>query len=83
MTNEKLAKLKRKVKHYTPEIIVGATIVAGVIAAVWIKKELSELDEPHDLVLEDDVFRRMNQTGERLVLHHNELGDFMVSKIQN
>lgn len=81
MTNEKLTKLKRKVKQYAPEIIVGATVVAGVIALVWIKNQVSGIDEPHDLVLQNDIFERMNRTGESLELHHHELGNFLVSKL--
>lgn len=81
MTNEKLAKLKRKVKHYAPEIIVGVTVVAGAVALVWIKNQVSTIDAADDLVIENDVFRRMNRTGESLELHHHDLGNFLVSKL--
>jgi len=38
MNKEKLAKLKKQIKHRVPEIIVGATVIAGAAAAYYIYK---------------------------------------------
>lgn len=45
MNNEKIAKLKKQIKHYTPEIIAGTTVLAGVAALAYIKHELADAGE--------------------------------------
>jgi len=40
--NEKLARLKKNIKHYTPELIVGASVAAGLAASVYIYRKYPE-----------------------------------------
>lgn len=70
MTNTKSANLKRKIKHYTPEIIVGATVVAGAVALVYLAKSLNapiELDDEL-LKLPKSALDHMKSTGDAVIV---------------
>lgn len=79
MNQEKLNKLKRNIKHYTPELIVAGLVVAAGVAAVCMYKKPSQT--PADLVLPDWYFDRINETGEALLVSHSEKGDFLIQKL--
>lgn len=41
MSEERKNRIKRKIKHYTPEIIVVLTVIAGLAAIPFIKKSMN------------------------------------------
>lgn len=76
--NKKLDLFKKKIKHHTPEIIAGAIVVAGVIAAVAIKKNLDSNTVKIHLPIE--AFQTIKDDG-GAILFENRIGTFTIQSV--
>lgn len=72
-----LAKIKKNIKHYAPEILVGVSVAAGTIALIYVIKNVDEI--PMVLAL-DDTLRYIKDTGDS-ALFETSIGTFMLSPV--
>lgn len=51
MNKKTISKVKKNIKHYTPEITATAIVIAGVAAIAYIARHVDEANEYDGLVL--------------------------------
>lgn len=78
--NEKLRRIKRSIKHYTPELIVAASVVAGAVALKYLIASQNETGEMLDgIILPDAYFDMLNEQDGAFLLQLDQ-GDFLLTK---